>query len=188
MITNVDLYQTIPVGQTWAFPIQNGYKYKARSNSEYFLYQFTNDTLVIIAREKLPANVGNNELPTITIADDSGEDVMSYTLHKSYSENQVTGTTIYFGGSATVPNEINPLQSNSKVITGNSGSVTFIGNNYVVWIALPTGWTLTNIVDTMGGSYLSNYQRSKVIGDYTLYYDESVAIDTSRLKYMFSKS
>lgn len=94
---------------------------------------------------------------------------------------------VYYGSSSTLPNTLTTEDYQTIVVTGNSGSVAFAGNNYVTWIALPTGWTLTNVIDPMGGSYLSNIQ-SKVIGEYTLYYEIVFFVDGTKFEYIFNKS
>lgn len=185
MITK-NLYQTVPVGQTWIFKIENGKQYTARSTSKYFLYQLTDKNLIITARKEVPEYIESNVRPQIIISDKYDNDVASYTLYKNYAPKP-EAVTIYYGSSAEVPDTLTPEGYKTVQVSGNSGSVTFTNTDRTKWIALPNGWTLTEWKEISDNTSLISNLSTKTVDNYTMYYEYNNFVDTNTMKAVFDK-
>lgn len=195
---NVTLTQTIPVGQTWIFEIEDGSSWTATSSSKYLLYELTNDNLVIIARKEAPDGA------QVTLTKEDNEPKI-YTLAGYVPDQEpqedddptpvtpTAKTTIYYGSSSTVKNDYTLEELSTMAISGNSGSVTIDGNGKkVILIAIPNNWRLTSWKETVMNTP-TNLETlyTKELGTYILYYDTlpaagSITFD-SPIEIKFSK-
>lgn len=159
-MTNITLNQTIPVGQTWIFEIENGEQYNIESSSPLLLYQLTSNNLFITADMKAPNGA------TITLTNDPV--VIRYTLDKTgIIEVPTNPITIYKGSTATLPQDF----TSSDAISFNKTpfDVYVKGIKRYIWIAIPKSLSVTNVVDTTLNQEQLNMFNVEERGDFKVY-------------------
>lgn len=168
----MNLVQESNIGQEWYFNIEDGDQYTVTSNSIYFKYILTNDSLIIIADKK--AKDGD----TITFT--KGDTTFQYVLDKSQiqePEEQENIYTLYYGST----NE-NIFESGTPVtFTSTPTSVTFLGDKRYVWVTVPNNCRVTTITETDTGTWVPSSMIN--VNDNTYYLDTEVTKPNTEYKF-----